>query len=165
MHKPIEVVFEYTEAEFASAMRLYLARKLKPKQAIATSAALLLVSSVMLALGQNATLSAVVVAIAVAMLAIQALALLYWPRRIFRREPSFRERFRLRFSDDGIRFVSEEGNLTFAWDTYEDVLESDHVYVLVSTETMFTAIPRTSFADVNDEMDFIELAREQLGSG
>ncbi len=162
MREPIEVVFENTEDEFTSAMRMYLAQKLKPKQAIVTSAVLLIVSVFLLALGRNAMLSFVVVAVAVAMLGIQGLALLYWPRRIFRREPSFRDKFRLRFSDEGICYVSDEGDVLFSWDAYEDVLESELVYVLISTETMFTAIPKGAFADVSEEVAFLEMAKERL---
>jgi hypothetical protein len=163
MSRAVEVAFQYAEADFTSAMRLYLARRLKPKQAIAMAAVLLIGSVVLMVLGKNVFFSALIVVVAGAMLALQGLALLFWPRWIYRREPSFREQFRLRFSNAGICFVAEDDEIDYSWSMYSDLLENERVFVLMSTEAMFTAIPRSAFPNEAAERAFESLARECLG--
>jgi hypothetical protein len=159
----IELSFKYSEEEYVSAVRLYL---LKGKETLVRLgitfaclclALILLFSLLDLALPLWFTISPLVL-IGIALFHALFVRL---PRRHFRGNPKFRDKYSLTFSDQGIRFKTKSIDSSVAWDLYTDVIENERFYLLIYGKNIasFSIVPKRSFRDSTQEATF----REMLG--
>lgn len=83
-------------------------------------------------------------------------------RYFFDRNPKFKERYRLRFSDDGIEFRTLSVESKLAWTHYHRFLEDREVALLIYGSRMYTVIPRRAFADEAQHARFVALVRKHV---
>jgi len=78
------------------------------------------------------------------------------PRLVFRREPKFRDEYKLTFSPDGIHFSTAHINSQLQWGMYKRALISAHSYVLYYGTHSFSLIPKRVF-ETPDRLSAFEL--------
>jgi hypothetical protein len=83
-------------------------------------------------------------------------------RVAFKANPKFRERYALRFGEEGIHFKTATIDSTLKWDHYHALLESDRVFVLVYGKRMYTVVPKSAFPDPSRVDEFRELVKRKL---
>lgn len=82
-------------------------------------------------------------------------------RWFFRRNPKFRETYRLTFSEEGIHFQTASIDSQIAWTHYSRVVEGREVILLIYGTRMYTVIPTRAFADAAQRAAFLDLARRK----
>ena len=83
-------------------------------------------------------------------------------RVAFKSNPKFRERYSLRFSEEGIHFKTATIDSTLKWDHYHACLESDRVFLLVYGKRMYTVLPKRAFQGPPQIDDFRELVKNKV---
>jgi hypothetical protein len=66
-------------------------------------------------------------------------------RVAFKSQPKFRERYTLRFEEEGIHFKTATVDSTLKWSHYQTWLESDQIFLLVYGKRLYTVIPKRAF--------------------
>jgi hypothetical protein len=80
----------------------------------------------------------------------------------FKNNPKFRERYHLRFAEDGIHFKTTSIDSKLSWGHYNRFLESDHVFLLVYGKQMYTVIPKSAFKDAAAIERFKSMVKSKL---
>ena len=83
-------------------------------------------------------------------------------RYTFARNPKFRERYRITFSDEGLHFLTASIDSRIAWTHYSKVLASKSVILLVYGVRMYTVIPVRAFSSPAEQAAFMELVRRHV---
>lgn len=86
------------------------------------------------------------------------------PRKYFRGDAKFRDRYELTFSDEGIKVKTPQIDSKLAWSLYTKVIEGRDMYVLIygnETRTM-TAVPKRAFVNEDQENRFRELITRHI---
>jgi len=86
------------------------------------------------------------------------------PRKYFRGDAKFRDRYELTFSDEGIKVKTPQIDSKLAWSLYTKVVEGRDMYVLIygnETRTM-TAVPKRAFVNEDQENRFRELIARHI---
>lgn len=83
-------------------------------------------------------------------------------RWLFKRNPRFRETYRLAFTEEGIHFQTASIDSRIAWTHYARVIEGREVILLVYGARMYTVIPTRAFADAAQKAAFLELATRMV---
>ena len=86
------------------------------------------------------------------------------PRRYFRGDPKFRDKYELTFSDEGIKVKTHQIDSKLAWSLYTSVVEGRDFYLLIYGQqaAMMTTVPKRSFKDKQDENRFRELVSRHI---
>jgi hypothetical protein len=83
-------------------------------------------------------------------------------RMYFKSNPKFRERYHLRFAEDGIHFKTTSIDSTLSWGHYSRFLEGDRVFLLVYGKQMYTVIPKSAFKDATRIDHFRSMVKAKL---
>jgi hypothetical protein len=83
-------------------------------------------------------------------------------RVAFKANPKFRERYTLRFSEEGIHFKTATIDSTLKWDHYNACLESDRIFLLIYGKRMYTVVPKSAFPDSARIEGFRELVKDKV---
>jgi hypothetical protein len=86
------------------------------------------------------------------------------PRKYFRGDARFRDRYELAFSDECIKLKTPQIDSKLAWSLYTRIVEGRDMYVLINgheTRTM-TAIPKRAFLNADQENRFRELIARHI---
>jgi YcxB-like protein len=157
----VRLEFQYSEAEYLAANRLhffsspnmllrliifglFLVGAAVVFSVILTESFVFLVSLLFVALFEGALFYNVLVTL---------------PRKYFRGDAKFRDRYELTFSDEGIKVKTPQIDSKLAWSLYTKIIEGRDMYVLVygnETRTM-TAVPKRAFINEDQEKLFREL--------
>lgn len=146
---PVAIAFQYTEAEYTDAVRLYHrrtgrgpGRKMDVLVAVATFA----LGAFMWVQDGYAPLRLALMVLSVLFLGI--LAALHWvvPRIWFRRDPKFQDAYELRFDEKGLYFNTRNMDSTIGWEFYQQVIEDGKFFLLVFGKNQFTVVPKRAFA-------------------
>jgi len=91
---------------------------------------------------------------------LRPLQIRYW----FKRNPKFRETYRLAFEPDGIRFRTATIDTFVKWSHYTHALEDEKLFVLVYGKQMYSVVPKRAFPSEADLGRFHSLLSSRLGS-
>jgi len=86
------------------------------------------------------------------------------PRRYYRRDPKFREKYDLTFSDEGVAVKTFQIDSKLAWSLYTKVIEGSDMYLLIYGKDlrMMTAVPKRVFKSRDEEIEFRDLVRRHI---
>jgi uncharacterized membrane protein len=74
--------------------------------------------------------------------------ILFWfllPRIIYRKSPSFKEKYRINIDDNALTVESERGSKSFNWKDFFSWMESPHFFHVYFNTTSFFLIPKEAF--------------------
>ena len=92
------------------------------------------------------------------LLSLRTLQIRLW----FKREPKFREEYRLTFAPEQIRFQTASIDSTLQWSHYGRVLEGTSVFLLIYGKGLYTVIPKRSFTSEAHLEAFRTLVKEKI---
>jgi hypothetical protein len=161
----IKLVFSYTEREYVAASRLLFFRSFGTIFRLVLFCLLIAAGCVVLSfligdfplwLSLGATLLAEV--------AILYGILSTFPRRYFRGDSKFRDRWEFTFSEQGLLAKSDQIDSKLAWSLYTSVLEGAEVFVLIYGKDlrMMTVVPKRAFKNRTQQDAFRELVTRQI---
>lgn len=76
--------------------------------------------------------------------------ILFWfllPRIIYRKSPSFKEKYRINIDDNALKVESERGSKCFNWQDFFSWMESPHFFHVYFSATSFFLIPKEAFEE------------------
>jgi uncharacterized membrane protein len=76
--------------------------------------------------------------------------ILFWfllPRIIYRKSPSFKEKYRIKIDDNAFTVESERGSRSFNWQDFFSWMESPHFFHVYFNATSFFLIPKEAFKE------------------
>lgn len=166
MSPEVRVEFEYTEAEYIAANRLLFFSASNAAGRVIVFGLLLLAGAIMMSV---LVAEWSVLWISLLFVLLLEVALLYnvlvaLPRKYFRGDPKFRDRYHLSFSDEGIKLKTTHVDSKLDWSLYTKVIEGNDLYLLAyGKETrMMTAVPKRVFRDREQENQLRDLITRHI---
>jgi len=157
----VRLEFQYTEAEYLTAARLLFFSTPNVVVRLIVFGLLLLAGAVLLSmlLTETFVLWASLLFVLLLEAALFYNVLVTSPRRYFRGDAKFQDRYELAFSDEGIKVKTSQIDSKLAWSLYTKVVEGQDMYVLVyGNETrIMTPVPKRVFINKDQEQQFREL--------
>lgn len=155
----VDIKFQYTEQEYAKAVRKYLLvtdtiKKLDLVLAIIGVPCAL----VYFFLASYNWFSILLLVCAVLFTGFIGLQYLYVPMLTFRKTPKFKEEYHLTFTADGILFETATIHSELKWDAYTAFWESEDCYYLVQEEHIYTILPKRVFGNDAEKLAFERMA-------
>ena len=155
----VDIKFQYTEKEYAKAVRKYLVftdtvKKLDLGIAVIgvpCTLAYLFLSS----FGWFSILLLVCAALFSGFIGFQYL---YAPVLTFRKTPKFQEEYHLTFTEEGILFETATIHSEIKWDAYKKFWESEDCYYLEQELHIYTILPKRAFKGEPEKMAFERMA-------
>jgi|SRR5260221_656296 len=83
-------------------------------------------------------------------------------RRWFKHNPKFGETYHLVLDQAGIQFRTKSLDSRISWDHYTQVLESDHLWLLVYGTRMYSVIPKRVFKGDDEMARFRSLVTQNI---
>lgn len=164
MTEPIAVCFRYTENQYASGVRLHLAKRFRWKIDAPIAAGVIILGALAFVCGWGIA-GPIVMGIGALYLCILALGWFWLPVRYYRSQPKLRDEYRLVFSEEGVAFNTDHIDSTLAWSTYQRTLADIETYLLYYGKDAFTLLPRGVFRPgTADESHFRDLVRRKIPS-
>lgn len=160
---PVELSFVYDEGEYLAAWRAFRESRPRAKFERALRVGFTAALIAVLALAADLYLAGMM-----AVFALFAAALNYYvervrPRRELRRDPRFRDPYRVTFAEQGIHLVSKGYDAWLGWDFYEKALETSDFFFLVYGDGLFLLLPKRAFGGPRQEAALREMLRRKLG--
>jgi|SRR5215213_2024336 len=163
MSEIVQLHFKHTEEEWVAASRLYLMRQRELLLRFAAMFILIALAFALFAAINEVVMSLFLLSLGL-ILSTFVLALFFvFPRQRFRSDPRHRDEFFLEFTDDGIRFQTEQIDSKLNWSLYSSVIENDRFYVLVYGKGMMSVIPKRAFTAHDQETIFRNMLRRKFG--
>jgi len=155
----VDIKFQYTEQEYAKAVRKYLLvtdtiKKLDLVLAIIGVPCAL----VYFFLASYNWFSILLLVCAVLFTGFIGLQYLYAPVLTFRKTPKFKEEYHLTFTAEGILFETATIHSELKWDAYTAFWESEDCYYLVQEEHIYTILPKRVFGNDAEKLAFERMA-------
>ena len=160
----IEVTFTYTEEEYLSAERAFLWGRRDPKFERVLMGGFFAVLVVIFALAGDPYLGGMMVTFMLAVLAVGYFVYRIQPRNAVRRDPKFREPFRVSFAEEGIHIASTEFEVRYDWAYFPKFLETPEFFFFLYTEEMYFLVPKRALRDRRREPALGELLRRKFGA-
>ena len=161
----VKIEYLYTEPEYLAASRLYLLGS--PDMLVRLVVFFILIMIV--ALMVTALVGDFPFFITITFALMVDASLLYnvmfvAPRRFFRGDGKFRDKYEVTFSDDGITVKTKQIDSKLAWSLYTRVIEGPALYLLVyGNETrMMTMVPKRAFQSRMQEDQFRSLISRHI---
>jgi len=167
MNQPeIRLEFEYSEAEYLAAHRLLFFNSPNAAGRLIVFGLFLVAGAVFMSvlITETFVLWASLLFVVLLEGALVYNVLVTLPRKYFRGDPKFQDRYQLTFSDEGIKLKTSQVDSKLAWSLYSKVLEGRDMYLLLyGTETrMMTAVPKRVFLNTDQEHQFRELIAKHI---
>jgi len=167
MNQPeVRLEFQYSEAEYLSASRLLFFSTPQVIARLIVVGLLLLLGAGLfsLLLTESFVLWASLLFVVVIEGALFYNVLLASPRKYFRGDSKFQDRYELTFSDEGIKVKTSQIDSKLAWTLYTRVIEGSDMYVLVYGKEVriMTAVPKRVFINKEEEQHFRELVARHI---
>src|SRR5262245_42737091 len=151
----VQVEYQYSEAEYLAANRLLFFKSTNALLRVAVFSVLALFVAVVLSLIIEELFplwaSASIVFLFLGVMFYNVL----WglPRKYFRKNASFRDKYQITFSDEGVHVKTSQIDSKLGWGLYTNVLESPEMYLLIygTDIRMMTAVPKRSFKSSDQE--------------
>jgi hypothetical protein len=158
----IKVNYQFSEEEYAKAMRLYLNERFHARLRLAIFAMIAFVTLALIATG--AFDDTFFVSVAVVLAALFGLVFQRYralPRKLYRGDSIFSQMISAVFSEEGATFVTAETRTEIKWSHYKQVWETDAFFFLYSSKTRFNLIPKRAF-DGQSLYTFREMLRQKV---
>ena len=162
----VQVEYQYSEAEYLAANRLFFFKSTNAMVRLAVFCVLAFLSAVVFSLVFAdlfplwASLSGVVLFLGVLFYNV------LWglPRKYFRKNASFREKYQITFSDEGVHVKTSQIDSKLGWGLYTKAFENSEMYLLVygTDIRMMTAVPKRSFKSNDQEYLFRQLVARHI---
>lgn len=162
MRRPIELAFSYTEDEYLSASRLFSTRKRDPKFERILGGVFVAVLALIFVLAGDPYFGGFMVAFMLASLAVGYLARRLRPRNALRRDPKFREPFRVSLAEEGIRISSTDSEAVYGWQYFPKLVETPAFLFFVYADEMYFLVPKRGLLDPRQEPALGELLRRKF---
>jgi hypothetical protein len=167
MNQPeVKLEYQYTEAEYIAANRLFL---FSSPNAIARLLVFGLVLGLAVVVPGLLVTSWLMLFPGLVFVVIFEAMLLYsvlvtTPRKYFRGDGKFRDRYEITFSDEGVRLKTSQVDSKTAWSLYTKVVEGRDTYLLFygKDTRMMTAVPKRVFTSNDQEQLFRELITRHI---
>lgn len=161
----VSIKFQYTENEYAKAVRKYLLvsdiiKKLDLVLAIIGVPCTL----VYFFLSSFSWFSILLLVCAVLFAGFIGFQYLYVPVMTFRKTSKFKDEYHLTFTEEGILFETDTIHSELKWDVYTIFWESEDCYYLVQEKHVYTILPKRAFSGDAEKLAFERMAEQGLGS-
>ncbi len=161
----IKIEYLYTEPEYLAATRLYLLSSPTIVVRLTVLFVLVMAGALMLTflIGDFPFWTTILLTLLVEASLLYSI-LVVGPRRYFRGDGKFRDKYEVTFSDDGIAVKTKHIDSKLAWSLYTRVIEGAGMYLLVyGKETrMMTLVPKRAFQNRMQEDAFRELLARHI---
>jgi len=162
----VEVEYQYTEAEYLAANRLFLFRTPNVMLRLIVFAIFALMSAVLFSL----LFSDLFPLWAGAGIVILFLAALFFnvlvglPRKYFRGNANFRDKYQITFSDDGLHVRTTQIDSKQSWSLYTKAFEGHDMYLLIygTDIRMMTMVPKRAFKSADQENLFRAMIKRHI---
>jgi hypothetical protein len=162
----VRLEFQYTEAEYLAAARLLFFSTPNVIVRLIVFGLLLFAGAVLLSvlLTETFVLWASLLFVLLLEGAVFYNVLVTSPRRYFRGDAKFQDRYELTFSDEGIKVKTSQIDSKLAWSLYTKVIEGPDMYVLVYGKEIriMTAVPKRVFINKDQEQQFRDLIARHI---
>jgi YcxB-like protein len=161
----VKIEYFYTEPEYLAASRLYLLGSPSLLGRIAVLFAMILGAAVWLMfLVADFPFWTIIPLVLLLEASLLYNIVVVAPRRFFRGDGKFRDKYHVTFSDDGITVKTTQVDSKLAWSLYTKVIEGAGMYLLVyGKETrMMTMVPKRAFQNRIQEDAFRSLIRRHI---
>lgn len=155
-------MFNYRRDEYIRAMRRHFRIKLSVGRdivlgAIATAGGLYLYQS------GNTTLALGLFVVGLLLIAMIGYVLLILPILLYRSQPKLKSEYTLIFSDDGIRFKTDEIDSALKWSLYHSWLRDGEFYILYHGKRDLSVLPRRVLASTETDEQLASLLTSKIG--
>ena len=161
----IKIEYLYTEPEYLAATRLYILSSPEIVARVAVLFALVMAVCLMLTflVGDFPFWTTIILTLIVEAFLLYNVFILA-PRKYFRGDGKFRDKYQVTFSDDGIAVKTANIDSKLSWSLYTRVVEGAGMYLLIyGKETrMMTMVPKRAFQNRMQEDAFRELLGRHL---
>jgi len=161
----VKLEYEYSEAEYLAASRLLFSNSPDIISRLAVFGLLLGAAVILLSLLTDSW----IIIPGLVFVVLLEVALFYnvlvnTPRKYFRGDGKFRDRYELTFSDEGIQVKTSQIDSKMAWSLYTKVVEGRDMYLLLygKDTRMMTAVPKRVFSSNDQEQLFRELVTRHI---
>ena len=158
----VHLAFQYSESEYISAARFYYRRFRHIGLRMAVSAFAVLVGMFGEAFYGDSGLWFALIFFGIILFALNTAIYFNNPRAHFRKHPFIRQRYEVEFSDDGIKFRTEETESKYKWGFYRRVIETSKHYYLLYEGNWFSLIPKRAFQTLAEEQKFRSLLKQHV---
>lgn len=164
-NEEIKLDFSYTEREYLAASRLLFFRSFETVARLTLFS--LLIASGLLLLSFLVDDFPLWVSLAGMILfegAILYGILIALPRRYFRGDPKFRDKWEFTFTEQGLQVKTEQIDSKLAWSLYTRVVEGAGLFLLIYGKDLrtMTLLPKRAFKNRTQENEFRELVTRQI---
>jgi YcxB-like protein len=153
----IELKFKYAEGEYVAAYRKYFLAKRRAFFMMTMATGLLVIGMYFLISGSDVALTVAFFSTGALLFGLLISSSILLPRQRFRNDPRFRGEYRLRFTDDGIEFHTNEIDAKISWRIYKEALETKDFFLLSDGAATLSVIPKRAFVSAEQESQFKEL--------
>ena len=161
----VKLEYEYSEAEYLAASRLLFSNSPDIIARLGVFGLLLGAAVILLSLLTDSW----IIIPGLVFVVLLEVALFYnvlvnTPRKYFRGDGKFRDRYELTFSDEGIQVKTSQIDSKMAWSLYTKVVEGRDMYLLLygKDTRMMTAVPKRVFSSNDQEQLFRELVTRHI---
>jgi YcxB-like protein len=161
----VKLEYEYSEAEYLAASRLLFSNSPDIISRLAVFGLLLGAAVILLSLLTDSW----IIIPGLVFVVLLEVALFYnvlvnTPRKYFRGDGKFRDRYELTFSDEGVQVKTSQIDSKMAWSLYTKVVEGRDMYLLLygKDTRMMTAVPKRVFSSNDQEQLFRELVTRHI---
>lgn len=96
-----------------------------------------------------------------------AMMLAFWfflPSMIYRKNETFKDRFKATVSNDGFMIENERGSRSWPWAQFSGLLETPHFFHLYFDTRSFFIVPKEAFAG-DDVHEARKILKQNIGNG
>lgn len=161
--KSIDLRFQYTDNEYADAIKCYYLSLVNVKLDIIFSIFFVCIGSFFWLTGSESIINKIVIFPASILLLMLIFVIYINPKKTFRQQPKFQNEYNISFSVEGIHFQTENINSSIEWNHYLKTIENKRFFYLVYGKNMFTIVPKRSFMNDEEEALFREMVNEKIG--
>jgi hypothetical protein len=162
----VKLEYEYTEAEYLAANRLFFLSSPNLLGRLIAFGLLLGAGAVLISflLTDWLILFPAVLFVFLFEAALFYNVLVTTPRKYFRGDAKFRDRYELTFSDEGVKLKTSQVDSKMAWSLYTRVVEGSDMYLLFygKDTRMMTTVPKRVFSSTDQEQLFRELITRHI---
>src|ERR1043166_6103497 len=156
MQQPeVKLEYQYTESEYLAANRLFF---LSSPNVFARLIAFGLLLGLVVVLLSLLMTDGLILLPGLLFVALFEAALFYnvlftTPRKYFRGDGKFRDRYEITFSDEGVKLKTSQIDSKMAWSLYTRVVEGRDMYLLFygKDTRMMTSVPKRAFTSRSEE--------------
>jgi hypothetical protein len=163
MGTSIEAVFKYRPDEYVRAMRRHFKTKLSVGRDIVVGVFAIAAGLYVYQSTRNTILTFGLVAVGAVLLAMVGYAVLILPSLVYRSQPKLKSEYTLTFSDDAIRFKTDEIDSVLKWSLYHSWLRDDEFYILYHGKRDLSVVPRRVLASPETDGQLASLLTSKIG--